>query len=262
MTFDLEKIAREYTLKRFPLSSKAEQEKFYNDWVKKLPIARKVAQDFLNRVGPLKDKKVIDMGSGNGFYSIAFAEQGAKVTAVEVEQELHDISKENFKAHNIAVEALMYDGVKLPLEDDSIDYAISFSVLEHVDDAKVFLTEILRVIKPGGKFFLAFPNKYWPRESHTGLWFVTWLPAFFRPFMIRLFKKAPLEQFNLHFYSFFDFKKIIDNSPVNNLYWRIKEEEGKSTSVIKTVLRRLLKVLGINYKAILPNISVVLEKKI
>ncbi len=172
MTFNIETIARKYINERYTKASEPEREKYIQDWIHKLPVARLTVNDFKKRVGDLQGKKLIDMGCGNGAYSIAYTEAGAEVTGVEVEKELYDIAKANLEAHNLKAEIILYDGYNLPLQPNTFDYANSLSVLEHTDDPKVFLQEILRVVKPGGKFYLAYPNKLWYKETHTGIYFL------------------------------------------------------------------------------------------
>jgi len=49
----------------------------------------------------------------------------------------------------------------LPLEDEEFGAVVSCGVLEHVDDLSASLSEIRRVLKPGGSFYLfMFPSKY------------------------------------------------------------------------------------------------------
>ncbi|WP_323011587.1 class I SAM-dependent methyltransferase [Castellaniella sp.] len=45
-----------------------------------------------------------------------------------------------------------------PLEDLSVDAAISLAVLEHLHDPELFLSEIYRCLKPGGAIYLSTPN--------------------------------------------------------------------------------------------------------
>jgi ubiquinone/menaquinone biosynthesis C-methylase UbiE len=45
------------------------------------------------------------------------------------------------------------------IEDESMDYVISFQVIEHIKNDEKFVAEIYRVLKKGGKFILTTPNK-------------------------------------------------------------------------------------------------------
>lgn len=50
-----------------------------------------------------------------------------------------------------------YDGNELPFESNSFDSVVSFEVLEHVKNPHIYITEILRVLKPNGKLMLSVP---------------------------------------------------------------------------------------------------------
>lgn len=54
--------------------------------------------------------------------------------------------------------AMVYDGYKLPFDNNSVDVVGSINVLEHTDDTESFLNEIFRVLKPDGIFVLVCPN--------------------------------------------------------------------------------------------------------
>ena len=53
---------------------------------------------------------------------------------------------------------MVYDGYKLPFDNNSVDVVGSINVLEHTDDTESFLNEIFRVLKPDGIFVLVCPN--------------------------------------------------------------------------------------------------------
>jgi len=261
MHSSFDEIAREHIYKRFVRASASEKEKIINDWVNKISDSQALVKDFRERVGDPSGKKILDVGFGNGGVSIAFAMAGARMYGVDIERELYEIAESHAEAYGVEVKFFLYDGQKLPFEDDTFDYAISVSVFEHTTSPDMYLSEILRVTKPEGKCYLAFPNKLWPKETHTGLWFLTYLPAFSRPFMVRLLKRNPLAENNLHFYTYFDLKRMISRVRSGSYFWRIVPEQGKTRSGIKNIIKKTLGIFGISYKVFLSHVLVILEKK-
>lgn len=55
---------------------------------------------------------------------------------------------------------LYWDGVTMPLADNSIDSAILFEVLEHCDDPRIVVAEAFRVLKPSGTILFSTPFLY------------------------------------------------------------------------------------------------------
>jgi SAM-dependent methyltransferase len=45
------------------------------------------------------------------------------------------------------------------IADNTFDFAVTFQVIEHIQDDKTFISEIHRVLKPGGMLFLTTPNR-------------------------------------------------------------------------------------------------------
>jgi len=260
MTFSITEIAREYIYRRYPKASVPEKEKYVRDWSNKMKDSFALVADFKARAGNPEGKKILDVGCGNGGVSIAFALSGAEVSGVEIEDELYKISIEHARSLSADPDFYLYDGQRLPFEDATFDFAVSVSVIEHTDDARLYLAEILRVIKPGGRLYLGFPNKWWPKETHTGLDGLTYLPQFLRPLYIALRGRNPLPDNNLHFYSYFDLEKMIKNTR-SDFMWHVVEEEGTSRNPVKKGVRKILKFFRLPYKAFLPHILVILEKE-
>ena len=82
-------------------------------------------------------------------------------------------------------------GESLPYESDFFDYIISFDVFEHVQNVEKVCQECFRVLKPGGKLLVAFPQFYQPFEAHLGL--VTKLPILHWIFPSRILSEAYCE---------------------------------------------------------------------
>ncbi len=135
-----------------------EREKLVRDWMQKEEVAKHVVEDVRERAGEVRGKKVLDIGFGSGMYSVAFAKAGAETHALEVNDVLHQIARENARDAGVNVDFRVYDGTTFPFANDFFDYLFSVSVIEHVTDARMLLRQAGRVLKPGGKFYLAFPN--------------------------------------------------------------------------------------------------------
>lgn len=258
MTFNIKEVAFNYVEKRFPNASKKEKEKIVKDWESKVAKSQDLVKDFIDRVENPKGKKIIDVGSGPGGVSIAFAQAGAQITGVDIEEDLYKISKNHAEFYGVYANFVLYDGVKLPFKDNHFDHAISVSVIEHVDNPVLYLSEIYRVIKPGGMLYLGFPNKFWPKETHTQVWFLTYFPYFIKKIIIKILNRNPIEANNLHFYSYFDLKNMLKKLPHGEFV--IVKETGKSNNVFKKLIRSVLDFINIPYKTLLPHILLILKK--
>lgn len=74
----------------------------------------------------------------------------------------------------------------LPLRDSSFDRVIADSTIEHLRDQRQGLAEARRVLRPGGRFFLATPNRFsLGPDPHTGVWAGSWLPQSWTAAIVR-----------------------------------------------------------------------------
>ena len=94
--------------------------------------------------------KILDIGTGPGFFPVILAEVGYKVTAVDYTQEMLDTAKRN--AGNLCERISFYkmDAQNLEFEDDVFDVVISRNLTWNLKDPKRAYEEWCRVLKPGG----------------------------------------------------------------------------------------------------------------
>lgn len=105
----------------------------------------KFAMSFMN-----KDFVVLDAGCGVGWRSFIFAKKAKKVYGVDYSNEAVEYAKKNYKKSNL--DFIVMNVCDLRFDDNFFDIVTSFEVLEHLtlEQAKRFIAETYRVLKPGG----------------------------------------------------------------------------------------------------------------
>jgi ubiquinone/menaquinone biosynthesis C-methylase UbiE len=98
--------------------------------------------------------KVLDVGCGTGNFSIKLAQQGCKVTGIDISDEMLDIARGKAKELNLDIEFYNMDVYKLQLEEGSFDAAFSMAAFEFIEKPLAALDEMMRVVKAGGQVFI------------------------------------------------------------------------------------------------------------
>lgn len=103
-------------------------------------------------------KFVVDAACGTGQGSFLFAKSNAKfVNAYDLEELSINEAKSKLISENLSFNVA--DCLKLPLDDGCADIYISLETIEHINEDKVFLDEVKRVLKRGGIFICSTPNR-------------------------------------------------------------------------------------------------------
>jgi SAM-dependent methyltransferase len=99
---------------------------------------------------------VLEVGPGYGATTDVLAESVAKLTAVEIDEELTRMLSDRF-AENRAVVIVRGDATALEFPDGRFSAAASFTMLHHVETATLqdrLFAEVARVLRAGGVFVL------------------------------------------------------------------------------------------------------------
>jgi len=101
-------------------------------------------------------KTVLDIASGEGFGAWFLAQRAAHVIGVDISQE--SVAHASVRYRHPRLEFRHGDCRAIPLEDDSVDFVVSFETLEHIREHAEFLAEVQRVLKPGGVLLISTPE--------------------------------------------------------------------------------------------------------
>ena len=102
-------------------------------------------------VGP-KGKAALEVGSGGGILTEEICKMGFATTGVEPADESLATARNHAKAEGLPITYDKGTGEQLPYPDQSFDVVFCCDVLEHVRDLPKVISEISRVLKPGGVF--------------------------------------------------------------------------------------------------------------
>ena len=109
-------------------------------------------------------RTLLDIGCNWGRWTIAAARAGYRATGLDPKAKAIDAARR--VAGQLGVEAgyVVGDGRQLPFVDDSFDVVFSYSVLQHLakPDVRVVVSEICRVLRPGGTAWIELPNAHGP----------------------------------------------------------------------------------------------------
>jgi SAM-dependent methyltransferase len=195
----------------------------------------------------------LEDGCGVGMYVANLRELGARVVGLEYD---FDRAREARLHSELIFNAA---GESVPLPSSTFDLILSHEVIEHVQDDRAAIREMIRLLKTGGRAVIFCPNRGYPYETHGIFWkgkyyfgnklFVNYLPRAWRN------KLAP----HVRVYSKSDMQKLFDGLPVKfvertiifGAYDNIIARFGALGKFLRAVLQFLestpLKSLGLSH---------------
>lgn len=207
----------------------------------------------LEAAGGRAKGKVLENGCGVGMYIEHLSPCGGTVIGLEYDFERAAETRKN------SPHILNAAGESIPLPTSAFDMVLSHEVIEHVQDDRAAIREMIRVLRPGGRVVLFCPNRGYPFETHGIYWkgkyhfgnklFVNYLPRAFRD------KLAP----HVRVYSACDLEKLFAGLPVRFIertiifgaYDNIIARFGKLGKALRGILQFLektpLKALGLSH---------------
>jgi ubiquinone/menaquinone biosynthesis C-methylase UbiE len=115
-------------------------------------------QEYVSFIRRFADKHdtLLDIGCGTGLSSFMLGKEVGSVVGVDISPIFINIAEEKRQASNVRFECT--DILHLPFGDGSFDIVSSFLTLEHIYDVEGALSEMVRVVKPGGLVIILSPN--------------------------------------------------------------------------------------------------------
>ncbi len=116
-----------------------------------------INMDFLDETKLLKaDSKILEIGCGIGTIVQKLSEKGYDVIGGDISSQAVEYGRQKYTGIKLQVEA----GQKLTCADNTFDIVLSFDLFEHIAETDMHLSEVSRVLRPGGYYLFQTPNKY------------------------------------------------------------------------------------------------------
>jgi len=124
--------------------------------------------DALAGLTTIRGDRLLDIGCADGTYTLRLADGFRTVDAVDIEPERLAAFRAALDGDPAAgkITLAQMSAEQLDFTAESFDVVTTIEVLEHVGDLDRTIGEIHRVLKPGGKFLITSPNRYFPFETH------------------------------------------------------------------------------------------------
>jgi ubiquinone/menaquinone biosynthesis C-methylase UbiE len=193
-------------------------------------------KEMLGELGNLKDKKLLEIGSGYNIFLALCLKDGIKAQGIEPANT--EFYKFTLKIGNEILSRAGFNGKyvkegigeKLPYKNGTFDIVTSFYTLEHVQSVERVIKESTRVLKKGGVMYHVIPNygSFW--EGHYGIVWLPYMPKLLAKLYVRLWGKSEKLLNEITFVNQLQLEGILKKLPVTAIEWGNKEFARKLTN--------------------------------
>ena len=164
------------------LSSREVQEDLKDHVYRRLDRFRQEVIPWLDSSKPLSKSSILEIGCGTGSSTVALAEQGAEVIAIDIVESSLIVAGDRCQVYDLKVDLLNANATEVPdiFSGQHFDFIIFFAALEHMTHHEriIAMKNTWDMLLPGGLWcVIETPNRLWYNDTHTSLLpFFSWLP--------------------------------------------------------------------------------------
>lgn len=105
-------------------------------------------------------ERALDVGCGTGDYTLALAQQDIRAIGIDLAPAMLAVATSKAKATGLPVDYIRGTAESLPFPAESFNLVISVTALEFVNSPLAVVTEMMRVLRPGGRLVVGVLNAW------------------------------------------------------------------------------------------------------
>jgi SAM-dependent methyltransferase len=108
----------------------------------------------LHEYPDFQEKKVLDVGAGNGYVLSKYAHKGAQVFGIDLTENGISLCLKRFEYSGLKGHFVVGNAEEIPFDSGMFDCVCSMGVLHHTPNITKAVSELFRVLKPGGRLII------------------------------------------------------------------------------------------------------------
>jgi ubiquinone/menaquinone biosynthesis C-methylase UbiE len=108
-------------------------------------------------IGELPYDRALELGCGTGFFLLNLVQAGVarRGSVTDLSPGMVKVATRNGQSLGLDIDGRVADAEGIPYDDNTFDLVVGHAVLHHIPDVELSLREVIRVLKPGGRFVFA-----------------------------------------------------------------------------------------------------------
>jgi len=101
--------------------------------------------------------RALELGCGTGFFLLNLIQAGVarRGSVTDLSPGMVKVATRNGQSLGLEIDGRVADAEGIPYDDNTFDLVVGHAVLHHIPDVELSLREVIRVLKPGGRFVFA-----------------------------------------------------------------------------------------------------------
>lgn len=227
----------------------------------RLRIAKQIISVIKSHVGETESLTCLDIGCSSGVISNILSNSFKKVVAFDIDSQAIEEAKNTYKKNNLVFQVMSAQDIKHT--DNSFDIVVCNQVYNSTPNPKKLISEIERVLKPGGVCFFAGRNKYALIERQYDLPFLSWLPRNMAVSYIKIMGKG--DNYFGNYYTYSQLRQLVNKFILYDYTIKIlkdpKKYGFKKLATIGIFFKYLPNALAYRLLPIIPNYIWILQKR-